>query len=283
MKRYVSLVTVFSLTCLITLFAWLPTPALPPPPPLPIQVEISGVPALTGATYQQAYAGDLPGATTTDIYTCPSGKRAIVGVINFYNHDAAGRTVQVKIKSGGVYYKTSQPIGMSANAANSSGNGNQGTYILEPGDTLAIHVYEALAPSINVIARLIEFSDLTGLKTVRLNALTAGLNTLYTCPANRRAALFTSGLLNAWDRTGGAVVVVNNSGAARSIQTYYVPSGGSATAANQFSNFAALANTSVSLVGSAGHLLSPGDSIQINVDAGGGELTAYATVFELPL
>ena len=243
------------------------------------QEFISGIPPLPGASYTQAIASDLPQGIT-DIYTCPSGRRAILGVVNFFNQDSAGRTVQVLVKISGTYYKTSQPIGMSANAANSSQNGNQGTYVLNGGESLAIKVYEALPPAINAVVRLIEFSDLCGLRTVRLNSLSAGLNTLYTCSSNRRAVLITSGLLNHWDRTGGAVIIVNNTGTARSIQTYFVPNGGSPSSSNQFSNQPSVANTSIDIVGSAGNVFTSGDSIVINVDATGGEFTAYGTIYE---
>lgn len=244
----------------------------------PSQEFLNGIPPLTGAAYNQVYVGDVP-TGTNDIYTCPTGKRALVCMITYYNHDSAGRTVQAKVKISSIYYKISQPIPLSANAANHSFGGLQGPYVLNAGEILAVDVAEALAASVNVLVRLIEFSDAGCLKTIRLNTLSVGLNTFYTCPAGRKAIILTSGILNPWDKTVGAILMVNNSGATRSIQTYFVSSGGSASTSNQFSNIS-LTNTSISQIGVAGNLLSPGDSIVIGVDASAGEFTAYGTIFE---
>lgn len=235
-------------------------------------VIFPGIPPLSGTAYTQVQVGDLA-LNDNDVYTCPVGKRAFVAFINFYNHTGSSRIVIPEVKISGTYYK----IGATLTVAPNASNATQTLYVLNAGESLAINADGATA--VNMVARVTEFSASAGLKTVRLNALAAGNNTLYTVPAGKQAIGLTSAPNNNYNGANAGVNIVNFSGSARSLQTFSVKSGGAAGSSNQYGNTAAAGDKTLTQQAIVS-FLNAGDFIVVATDAATAEQTAYMTVYE---
>ncbi len=124
---------------------------------------------------------------------------------------------------------------------------------------------------------VIEFDDTFPLKSVRLNGVSAGSNTLYTVPAGKVAHIFNGTGLTSF--TTPSIACSNDSGAARTVTIYAIPSGGSAGTSNQMTSNASVSNNGVLGITCPG-VLNAGDSITITPDATTGTQSYWITVLE---
>lgn len=146
-------------------------------------------------------------------YTCPTGKKAIIGDAAFYNPQASAITVNGYI---GTAAAANQFLVNYSLASVTHFQWYQG-FLLNAGDTLN---YTATAQC-NGFARVWEFpasAPLVGVKTASIN----GTVTAYTCPANKTASMLTA----VWDCFGG--IACNTTAGAITLNSVFTPSGLSA-------------------------------------------------------
>jgi hypothetical protein len=252
---------------------------------MPVQDFINRVAICAGFTSKlsglafKPFAGNSAASGTVDWYTCPAGKRAAVIQITACS-PAGSTTVTPQLKSGGVYYNLNTAYTVSA--IGTVAGGIQQLIILEAGESIST---VQNTTGINVWGSVLEFDSITSFKTVKLLSLSAGANTLYTCPAGKTATFCFSNLspVIASNGTSTGITYWNNSGGTRTVSVYHVPNGGSAGTSNQLlSSGTASVLTAGFLTGqSIANCMNPGDFLQINTDAATATQTAWVTVWEL--
>ncbi len=159
-----------------------------------------------------------------DLYTVPSGKRAMIYAVYFYNDGGAGTVLYSQIKISGTYYALS---------ANSSSLASENTttqsvgFIAEAGMIFSVNA--TVGSVINAYPIIVEFDDTSNLRSAYFSAFASGDNTVYTVPSGKTATFYgqtltpaTSGLLFYSNRTSATVVRYTN----------LVPSGGSPATTN---------------------------------------------------
>ncbi len=229
---------------------------------------------LTGATPKRAVGSNLS-TGNTDIYTCPTGKRAYIGnVVRAYNPSAGSITYFTQIKVSGTYYRIGASATLTTGTGGSSGAPSS-VIVLEAGESLSINT--ATTSGLNVAYDVFEYSNTVPLYTSKILALSNGSNTLYTVPLGKSAVTMGS--------TGIALstlslTVCNNSGGSLNYIVYNVPSGGSAGSTNQLYPSTAIADD-VATTFNVGPTLETGDFIVVNTSAGTATQTAWITVFEI--
>jgi hypothetical protein len=209
----------------------------------------------------------------TDIYTVPTGKKALIqaSVGRSYNPSAGNITYYTEIKVSGTYYR------ISSNTLLTTGTGNVGNItaamVLGAGEILAINT--ATTNGLNVWTEIIEY-DATDVRLVtgRVLSLANGDNTIYTVSAGKTAI---RGNIIAGTNCLG---IANSSGGARTMIIYQVPSGGSSGSTNQMTSAGSFADLSVSTVLNPG-TMDTGDFIVVNTNSGLTGQTAWVTMFEV--
>ena len=131
---------------------------------------------------------------TTDIYTCPTGKKAVLVGYNIIpsSTPAGGGTVgfQPAIKIGTGYYYMNGRNTVGPNSA--SGAGNDFTYILEEGESFAMLTSGA---SLNVYVNAYLIGTDIALKTAKLTNFNSGFTLFYSVPTNALAHLYPLGFV----------------------------------------------------------------------------------------
>lgn len=231
----------------------------------------------------------LVNATYLPAGVVPAGKRCMIVSSRAWSLSAFNVILEVKPSGNANYYRLGTPA-----SANVGGNGNSGGlaacgYIFEPGDTIATYHDDAgnFCNHATVILMWDRPTDGSGLKTAVIPDLATGNNTLYTCPTGSQTIFphigsgTAAGVLAPFAGLP-AVYVMNNSGGARTLNAYVVPSGGAAGNTNKYSNAAPAnaARASLALTG----LMGAGDFVVVNTDAAGAGApafqTAWATLYE---
>lgn len=216
----------------------------------------------------------------TDLYTCPTGKRAFVMGPVFYNNSAGSITWFPEIKVAGSYYRL----------ANNSTTGTGGTtftvilgngFILEAGEILAINCATTAGGVIHF--PIIEFDASASLKTAKVlgGSLINGDNTIYTCPAGKSALPLGTLVGHTNGGSNPATVFFVADGTNRNVKFNMVASGGSPTGANQVS---ATATVTANQRGSAGFLqstLGAGDFVNMNLDVAAASQIVWFNVLEI--
>lgn len=229
-------------------------------------------PQLTGVSYPRAFGSNLP-TGDNDIYTVPTGKKALVSVQQRGFNGSAGTIVyNVSIKVGGVYYR------IGANTTLTTGTGGAGANILSPivlnaGESLSVNT--TTTAGLNVLFNVMEFDATNSLSSARILALSSGDNTLYTVTSGKSLAMFTS-LYSA----ATALVVANATGGAVNIITYAVPSGGSSGSTNKVFPSTSVGDKSASQFSLTTNM-SAGDFVVVNSDSATAGQVAYMTYFEV--
>jgi hypothetical protein len=232
-----------------------------------------GAISMSGVSYPRVFGHNLS-TGNNDLYTVPAGKRALVMAMQVYNQSAGNISWYPAIKISATYYRlasntTTSTLAVGSNAAVG--------YIAEAGETVAI--VTATNNGANVYARVIEFDDSVDIYSSKLTTLSAGANTVYTCPASTSALLLDQQLLISV--ANFSFIYINASGGSRTVYWHVVPSGSAAGA-----NYQATASTAVAdgarsqLTGTV--TLSAGDFVSINTDAATATQMAWVNVMEIP-
>lgn len=241
-------------TSLSTVGAFGPASALMPNPSYP-------------KTYGLALA-----ATTTDIYTVPSNRKALVYAGSYGNFGGNTVTVTAEAKIGGNYYPISSPTAETTNTALTLTAFFP--IVLSAGQSLSVLTS---ATGLSIWFGVVEFDATSPLRSVSLTTVSTGDNTLYTCCGSGT----TAQLLPAYPNAGyfGSVYYSNASGGTRTLLWYAVPSGGSKGVTNQFLQSATTGNL-VTTNRTAPSNLANGDFIVLNLDAGTATQFAWVNVIE---
>jgi len=213
---------------------------------------------------------------TTDIYTVPAAKRFLIDDITVVTTNATSTTIYALLKTNGVYYRWNGN-GSFTSAGGLTLNGVPGSnFFLEAGESIAVN---ATLPGVNVTVIGLLFPTNAPVYTPRLLTLSAGNNTLYTCPPGKCAVNMTFPNMVAVGKGQLFGTYINDSGVSRTLVFYRVPSGG--TPGNDNFTFSAIA-TDKTAKGIQIAPLFPGDSIVINTDASTSSQWARITVAEIP-
>lgn len=244
---------------------------------------------LRNGKYVLATSSAFTAWTTQDIYTAPTGRRAIITGYNVFNANGTAPNFRFFVKLGGSYYfftSTTTPSSL-ANAGASQG------FILDPGESVSVWS-DTTSSKTPAWVSLIEFDSTVPLKSVRATNPSTATSTLYTVPTGVTALVLP---INPLLQQGAAnstpsVNATNNNGAASSLSLFIVKNGQSAldtvnkvASENAITQNAVTQNTLFANGASVGGLpLNSGDSIQywlkssISTGSAGGLL--WVNVFE---
>lgn len=230
---------------------------------------------LSNASFVNASALNVASGSITDIYTCPSGKKAALYNTNIYTPSSS--TVNWYFKSGGNYYVLDRETVNGGNDYLLSG------IVLDAGEGLSV---DTTVSGLNIWFSIIEFDDDVPLKSVKTLSLSTGDNTVYTCPSGKTAIPYWDNLCRNLDSAAvltatNGVSYQNSSGTTRTIHMYCVPNGGSTATTNEITNGARSISN-----GNHGNnrvipYLTAGDYFVVNVDANTATQWVYVTVWEL--
>lgn len=226
---------------------------------------------LPNPSYPKTYALAL-GATTTDIYTVPSNRKAFVYAGSFGNFGGNTVTVTAEVKIGGNYFPISNPTAQTTNTALTMTSFFP--IVLSSGQSLSVLTS---AIGLSIWYGVVEFDATSPLRGVTNVALATGDNTLYTCCGSGTTAQILNN--NTAAGSNGSVFYSNASGGTRTLIWYAVPSGGAKGVTNQFVQ-SATTNNLVSTNRTAPSNLASGDFIVVNLDAGTATQFAWLNVIE---
>lgn len=219
---------------------------------------------------------------TTDLYTAPAGKRAIVFPCYGANCNttAVNVTMSPKLKSGGVYYAMSTTAAVIGQGAAISAANKNGTFILEPGESASVTVATSAVNTFGY--SIIEFDSTIPLKTARVNALGATNNTIYTCPSSTLAFILDLNGQMDCGTSVGQLYLTNNSGSTASVNWYVLNSGGTIGNSYNVSGQAVVTTAASNLAGLTAANLGAGDSIVISSNVATAGQVAWVNVLECP-
>lgn len=265
-----------------------------------IQAQIDGLGggggSVDGSIFYSPFAGAVYVGTPNNatlssgdnvLYTCPSGKKAffVQTLLTNYSGGTIGYSWKFKV-SGGTAYTFA--FGANIGAGNTqTGNVSVPPPVFEAGDQLIINCAASGASPVSCL--IIEFPDTVPVKKALLSptsspALASGLQTLLTCPANKKQACATA--TSSFAPTNASMLgYANNSGGTRTIELYLVRSGDSANTSGKL-NRITKNNTTVAtgaifaFVSSFGMVLAAGDTIQFSTDANTSSQLVWVTYFE---
>jgi hypothetical protein len=233
---------------------------------------IQGV-RLSNVKFVRAFGANMPVGNNV-LYTVPAGKKALLfnTSTRFHNNNAVSMVGhKPAILSGGVYY----PISTWGNATVGQYSLASGTsFCLEAGESMVEVIDGANGFTVGYI--LMEFDDTAPMRTVRVENLALGNNTIYTCPAGKTA----TGVSSTWRETAPATSLANYSGASRTYIPYFVPNGLAADATTQMLAATALSDKTITNYTCSSNM-EEGDSIVINTNNGTAGQFSWMTIIEL--
>lgn len=226
------------------------------------------IPLLVNAKYIAAQSLNMV-ATTTDVYTVPTGKRALILGAYLANQGANNPNIQVKYKIGGSYYRATATSLISSGTVTTVAH----TIVLEAGESISITTD---ASGISYWVRGVEYDANVALYSPRLVSLSSGNNTLYTVPSGKTAYVWA----NNTPGTTGQVFFGNDSGGTRTISYNQIPSGGSVSTDNQVTAAISAGNASLNTQGVISSM-GAGDFININTNAATATQMCWTVVAEI--
>lgn len=182
-------------------------------------------PTFQNPSFLTLQSGSL-GTGNTDIYTVPTGKRALAVS---YNARATGSNsnVRMQVRVGASYYGLITAVAVdSANLRVTPFD-----YVYEPGEIVAVN---STVSGVILCVNLLLFDVSTPFKSSKILGLTTGNQTVYTNPSGKTSFLF------------GNINVYNGSSAVTA-SSYIVPNGGSPGATNILNTNTNSANVGMSL------------------------------------
>ncbi len=215
---------------------------------------------LNGLTFPvPSTTGNFPSGDTT-IYTCPTGRRAIVCTRMNYNASVGSITHSRWIKIGSTKFRASNNLTL----ANGTGLGANFFTMLEAGDQ---YVVTTTAAGLNAWHAIFEFDATSHITQGRVMGMATGANVIYTCPAGKQAIpISLNSLVHGVYAQGN---IVADAGGTRGAVRYVVPSGGSPSAANQISSSGAVTLTADTIfTHSCGTAFAAGDFFHVTWDVG---------------
>lgn len=222
-------------------------------------------------TYPQILATVNTG--DTDLYTVPSGRRALtMASYRVFNPSAGSILPYIEMKVGGVYYRLGAQPTVGSGGANAVSP--VASMVLEAGESLSINT--TTTNGLEISGNVIEIDATSPITRALVTSFTNGDNTLYTVPTGKRA--FLLGSVNAGVPTLAAVSTAIAAGANTnvSVYTYMTPSGGS----QRKQEVAGTVGVQPSSRVMGPLILSAGDVLGLNVVTGASLNFAYALLIE---
>lgn len=233
----------------------------------------AGVP-LTGAKFV-SFNNLTTASGNNDLYTVPTGKKAVqIGAVAYINDTAGSINIYLQLKRSGSYYRMANTAAVTAGTTGFHAPGLY--FIMSAGDVLALN---DSAGSGGVIGGVLEFDDTVPLVGVLVTSL-ASSNTLYTVPTGKCARLLATAPDNL-SNISASVLHSNDSGGSITRTVYYVPSGDAKGTDNVMTPPAgtALATAAVSATTFPG-LMSAGDALVVDVSATTATQALFLTYYE---
>lgn len=247
------------------------------------------------------YESTSPVAATgyTDIYTCPTGRRAVWCSLGFYNDGSStADTLRPAVKISGTYVdlytSTTSVANTFTTCTDDAATSQRGIgYIMEAGEIASVNRTAGTA-NLTYYAAFIEFDASSGafLKTVKKNSSWVnGDNTVYTVPAGYYALPVQMRADFGLPIAGTSTLrpcgqYLNRSGGTVNVSIYAVPSGQSSATKYRL-HTAAVADTgpgtTTRIVGASCLLLAAGDKLVVNVDSTADTQVAMLNVLEIPI
>lgn len=232
-------------------------------------------PCLNGCKYIPINFSNLASGNN-DLYTVPSGKKAICYQGIVYNANGSSRTIYPQIKISSTYYQTDSSITLSTISTTSI---QFLPYVFLSGEIIAINT---TGVGVNLWLTVFEFSDSVPITRNLIANLSSGDNTIYTCPTGKMSYpfnltefVFDSGfgdLTNMFYRNG--------TGGSITFSRYFVKSGDTPNANNLL-----VTNTSGASFTFQGAInnFSPGDAYIVNTNSASTPQIAWVNLIEVPI
>jgi hypothetical protein len=221
---------------------------------------------------------NLPSGTT-DLYTCPVGRKAIVLETTFTNPTGSGVTIQcfAQYKVNGVY--TTYDFVSNAPAPGTIGS----TSLLVPmllnaGETFAVNANNT---GLSLWSYIVEFDNTANIAVAKLATFSSGDNTLFTVPSNGLYLISNLEAVGAGSPLKGTIYYFNNSGVNRTVGINLVPAGGSTNVNNQIRSGTSVSSPSMLVTTFYGGL-KQNDFININTDSNAAGQHAFIIYQLLP-
>jgi hypothetical protein len=222
------------------------------------------------------------GTGDVDLYTVPSGKRAMVYGIA-WNSTASSISFYSEIKISGTYYAivANQTLASTSTAP----LGVFAQIILEAGQKFSIHT---TGTGLNIMGAVYTFDAIaTAPKTVLITSFINGDNTVYACsPSPPQTACYGFGRIAALISGAATQSILsgyNNTGGSLTYHWNFVPNGGSAGTSNQISQAitaAAGAGTPAAFTASGDFAMGNGDKISVAATSTNANQIAWVNVVE---
>lgn len=247
------------------------------PPQQSINIGMLNIP-LSDINFVENFV-NITTATTTDLYTVPAGKKALIPASYFTNVGAAGNATSVAVKISGTYYVLTTSANISANA---TGTRNS-QYIFEAGEILA--VITSSTSQLNGRAFIMEIPDYYPIFSAKLTAFTGSgtADILYTLPANKKAFILSPSFPYTAGQGAGLVggLYTNNSSSDNAILAYVVlPAGSPGTNNNTFPSLTVF-QQDIQVFNFCSSLVTAGTTLQISSTASGSGQLAIQNIIEL--
>lgn len=209
-----------------------------------------------------------------DLYTVPTGKKAIIGHVAAYNPTGSAVSVKSLIKIGGTYYRIQNGTGYQAVGAAVFTNIAATFVVFEAGEALAL---DCTASGLNVVVSVLEIDERVKLNKV-LVQLTAGDNVLLEAAEadEELIAQYGTPAASSYSLQFGSTLIVNETGGMVTFEGYLVPSGGSPVLFRKNTN---QANGSLD-GGPPVPVLKQGDQVVINSSSSAAGQYAFVTYYE---
>lgn len=210
-----------------------------------------------------------------DAYTVPANRRAIVLTSSMRSGSGSTATIVQNWKISGTYYNTNFSA-ISLLTGTYLGDVSDGGFIMEAAESISFNSNQT---AINLFAQIIEFDTTVALKTNKTLGATNGDQTIYTCPAGKKAAIMT-GNGQILGMTNSGFLISNNSGGTIVSNIYLVPSGGSKGANNLYRGSISTTTGTATRI-TCGAILSAGDFIVWNCNTTNANALCAVTILEL--
>ncbi len=202
---------------------------------------------------------------TNDVYTVPAGRRALIGAF-MAQVQSSTLTATMMFKVSGTYYNGGTSGQTLTSTAKPGNLALSFPLILEAGETLAVWLSAAL--SVNLWPQIIEFSNVSSVKSSKTLNLTATNVLCYTAPATKKSFILDRRLN--WGAPG-AFAYTSTNVTSTNCYAMYVPNGQAAGTTFRIGETIAIAGANAGGTASAsissGPLLASSDAIYVNASA----------------
>lgn len=242
-------------------------------------ILLTGGVNLLNAKYLMATSSAFTANVSQDIYTVPTGRRAILLSYAGFNNSGAQVQYQAQLKTGGSYYNiagtsTLSNLGQAANG--------QTPLVLEPGDSFAA-ISSTTVSAAPLYVNLIEYDSATPLRRITVVNALAGNGTFYTPATGISGSVLGNTIVTGSSQP--AIFCYNDSGGSITVQAYYNKPGVPINNTSLLGVGSAISNNnpgSKQLIAFAAPMsINSGDSLSYNLSAGmGTKSICYIDVYE---